>query len=344
LDMLLDLFAQTWTLTYLIGIFDTVVGSFGFVTNLVSFFIFRDPELTLPMYDYLKIYSLNSSALCLVTIFAFLSTTYRWLSWTNCYWTQAYVLYGYIIVSNTAYFFNTYLDIVITLDRIGNIKNKRWIKLSPYKMCWLGLIACALIEIPYFMQLEISNAVFDVIDLQGRIVHGYTIWYLGNSEFAGSRVGSILIVIVDVVRDVVMMLAEIGVNIVCLYHLKVYLNQRMALTGRSNAQPSTVVTGAATVQQQAEGARVKTASSSEAKAELRMTFMVFCMCVLSVCEHVFVISGTLYANYGSSSQTLYMLLGVSSCSVTFKHAVNFIIFYAFNKNFRKIFLKRVKCN
>jgi hypothetical protein len=128
LDFLLDLLGQSIAQTATaVGIFP-LLSTLGFITNILSFFIFRDPELTMPMYDYLKVYSLNSSVVCLVSIAAWFALSYRWISWANAYWSIAYNCYVFNIFGGIVYFFGTYLDILITIDRIGNITNRQLIK------------------------------------------------------------------------------------------------------------------------------------------------------------------------------------------------------------------------
>ncbi len=113
--------------------------------------------------------------------------------WSNSYWThttRTYYTYVYVPFVTFGYFYGTYLDIVITVDRIENFnkKLKDLMKLSAYKMCIVGFFLCFLVDLPYCFAFVPASITTDVFFSDGRMLRGYQIWFAGVSDFASSQV------------------------------------------------------------------------------------------------------------------------------------------------------------
>lgn len=81
--------------------------------------------------------------------------------------------------------------------------------------------------------------------------------------------------------------------------------------------------------------RQKSASDQLASRNLKSTFMVIFMCVLSIVEHLIMITCNYYIFYSLNFST-FALSAVANFVMTFKHSFNFIIFYSFNTNFKRV--------
>jgi hypothetical protein len=99
-----------------------IVGPLGCFFNIISFIILRDREFIGAQYDYLKVYTLNSAQVYLLSLFFIFVNTAQFIPWSNSYITRAYTLFVYLPFANTGYFYGTFLDIVITLDRTNRAK------------------------------------------------------------------------------------------------------------------------------------------------------------------------------------------------------------------------------
>jgi hypothetical protein len=186
-------------------------------------------------------------------------------------------------------------------------------------------------------------------------VYEYILWYLGVSDFAASAAGSIILYIVYMFRDIIMMVLEIVFNIASMYYLKAYFDKKTTLVGRSHASggarvATTVAVEAPSILTKHDATaatKTETKSStgvSSKKVEMRMSIMVICMCTLSVVEHILLITCITYPLSNPGNPLIFTLLYFGGFSIVFKHSLNFVLFYAFNKNFKKIFLRYLRLN
>ena len=110
----------------------------GLFLNLISFFIFKCNQFKkTPIFDYLRVYTLNSSILCLFNTTFFLMVSNRFFNITYTYEMQVYICYVYKIVFPITYFYSVVLDVYISLERLFNLKLswKKFIKISYKKVC-----------------------------------------------------------------------------------------------------------------------------------------------------------------------------------------------------------------
>jgi hypothetical protein len=145
LDFLIDIMGETWFFVF------TIIGSYGTVFNILSFIVFLDRDLSVPLYEYLRVYTIHGAQTCFFSLFVFIANTMRMFEWSNMYWTHAYYTFVYVPFVTSGYFFGTYMDIVITVDRIGNFNKtvRGFMKLSAYKIYIIGCILCFLVDLPY---------------------------------------------------------------------------------------------------------------------------------------------------------------------------------------------------
>lgn len=74
----------------------TPLSVLGIVLNLISFFIFKNNRFnSIPLYGYLKIYTINSSVICLINSTYFLISTSTFFSIVYAYEMQFYSCYIY---------------------------------------------------------------------------------------------------------------------------------------------------------------------------------------------------------------------------------------------------------
>ncbi len=180
LNKLWDRYGQSWTLTFM---YRWRYRSLGCLFNTISFIMLRDKEFNGPMYDYLKVYTLNSAQVCFFMAFFFLVSTARVNAWSNFYITRAYNLLVYVLFVNTGYFYGTFLDIVITLDRISKLTAKFLLRvgLQGITCCFCSLLGG---QFPVLFLFTPASRTFDVITEDGSVIYGFTIWFTGLTDFA----------------------------------------------------------------------------------------------------------------------------------------------------------------
>jgi hypothetical protein len=357
LGALWDRYGQTKLMNYITSISYTTVGPIGTFFNIISFLILRDKEFVGAQYDYLKVYTVNSALVCLVTSFFLFVNTARFLPWTNTYIGRAYNAFVYVPIANTGYFYGTFLDIANTLDRISKLKVKNFCNFSAYKVSMVGFAFCFLVNFGYFFVFEPGSRTFNaVITDEGTVIYGFTLWFFTQTKFARTELGRIVLYTIYVIRDLFMMIAEIVVNCVSVYYIQQFLKKKSNLVRPKSINPVTTNLTSNTLTITVEDSRptmnsVKskketkktTSEDSNMKAELRAAIMVVIMCALSVTEHIMLLTCIIYPFYNpNGGQTTNLLFWSGNFSIVFKHAANFPIFYAFNKNFKRIFWKYLK--
>jgi hypothetical protein len=160
--------------------------------NALAFFVLQDPELNIDLYKYMRVYMVNNTILSLMLTFQWINACFRVISWTNSELGQKLAIYFIGNTANVYYFFGSIIDIFMLLDRIAIFKKgvKNAMKLSPYKMCIIAFVFVIAVEGPYFAGLTIDSIAFKLSPTSS-----FTVWYFKNSDFANSKLGTILIYI-----------------------------------------------------------------------------------------------------------------------------------------------------
>jgi hypothetical protein len=197
-----------------------IVCLFGLISNLIAFrLLFSEQFKSIKLYNYLKVYLINSALLCL-TIIGFLANSRRFL-YLNSYASNFYVIHIGLTIVSTCYFYAGVLDILIILDRIFLITNKNGILsyLSTFKLCSILFLACLIINFPQFFIYEVVGIPINLSVSEARMFY----FFMPN-QFGRSSVGTILMYIVGFFRDFFTLASQIVLNIVSLYFLKRHLS------------------------------------------------------------------------------------------------------------------------
>ncbi len=75
---------------------------------------------------------------------------------------------------------------------------------------------------------------------------------------------------------------------------------------------------------------------------MKASIMVAIMSTFSVCQHILGISCILYPLYNGVDIKFTYLCMFANFSTAFKHGINFVLFYVFNKNFKNVILRKLK--
>lgn len=214
-----------------------VTGAVGFLLNSICLYIYRDRrEFSLPIFDYLRVYTLNSTIIGFLSTFVFVSTSGRFIRWTNTYQSFAFFLYFDYQIINLGYFFGTMLDILITIDRVCILKPKirrLWLKMpSPYILCLICLICTVIINWPYYLTFTPAKLQIPVFtDRSRNRTQLVTIWYTTVTSFKKSQLGETILSILYAFRDIFLMVLDTVLSIYSVYTLSVYLDKKSKLLG-----------------------------------------------------------------------------------------------------------------
>lgn len=197
-DMFFNRRTFTQTLTNLAFWPITILGGLGFVLNVIS--VVANEKLgrdfsAIGMYKFLRIYLINSALLCLVLMFNFVGFSIRLFPWAMSKAGVEFYLYFFTSYTNTAYFYSTVLNILITIERIWTLKGgSQLFKTSRINnACLLALCAVLIINTPIYIYTESASRVLYVYiyDKNGTVNKNLSIqWWFGKfSPFAASQAG-----------------------------------------------------------------------------------------------------------------------------------------------------------
>jgi hypothetical protein len=387
LDIILTAFGDTLILNYVWFFPFVVFGSIGLLGNILCFVIFLNKEFaTMPMYSYLRVYSVNSGLICLLSIFLFVASTKRLFPALNTYGSQVYFLWVYLPGVNGMQAMAQLLDIVVTIDRIGFFNNRvkaMMTRASPRIICFVFLILSCLNGLIYYARsVPFGVPVGSVLDTNtGQVITDFVIWVPGTAEISKSDAAILFFTVYFFVRESILMIGEIVPNCVSLYYLKGYYGKKMAqvvkenrlsnTTGKKNGN-STSLTAKTTITVATADQVIERVAAQQmtelSRADRSASLMAFVLCLLSILSHSVTIAASLYGLlqpvdlvasnlvsqiYAYAASKLFLnvnlilivkMIFLNSIRIickddlllAVKHALNLVIFYSFNKSFKKV--------
>ena len=218
-------------------------GLFGFILNIAcftSFFYLFNKNNTNKFYTYLKIYSLNSSIVCLILCFSYFSYTQRYFQSSssitindNYYLNGVYrcVILNYI--STSLFYFDNILCILIGVERISMFINQiRKLKsISAYLICFYGFMASFLINSPVLVwYIVYKNKNENDGPKQNENDLGYLIKTCGLATFLkDDYYGLGLAMAANSLKGFGTVIVEIFVTLLCLKYLNQFINCQIAM-------------------------------------------------------------------------------------------------------------------
>ena len=304
--------------------------------NLTCFLVFISKEFrNQPLYSYFRIFLLNSMVIEALQATVSLFETYTFFDFSNTYGSFFYYSYLYRPILSTAYFYGNVLDVLITLERICQLNKKFTIlkKASPLLLCFVSLVLCTIINIPFFMIND-----FSYIDLKTSPTESFRLFYFRYSSFARSYLGKVFSYVVYAVRDVLTLIAQVVLGTILVMLVKGYSNRRKRLFNLSSSPATDVPSLNSETTKPSKNIENRKKNS---KLDRKVTLMVVFMCFFSSVEHLVVLVSTVYFYYIVNSFG-YILALTADYVIIIKSLSNFFFFFFFNKVFRdklKSFLK-----
>jgi hypothetical protein len=236
-DQLLNMVGFVDFLDYLWIYANIPINIIGAIFNLLALIILQDREFNMRLYDYLRVYCVNSFVTNVFTIFPFTANAPFVLPWTNCGPANVFFIFLIVPINNIGCFFGTAMDILILLDRIGTLKANvtRWLTLSAYKTSFLFLIFCSVVDFPFFFVFQPNSL---KASLNATFVQ--TIWFPVQSVYAESEAGTIITFTIYAIRDFLFTAIEIVLNVVSVFLLKDHIATKSRLLNNTVAPAATI--------------------------------------------------------------------------------------------------------
>ena len=287
----------------------------GFVLNMLSLFIiFRiKKNNSSVLYPYLKVYCINSSFLCLIASFSFLVYSSRFVGHFLNYYASIYKCIIGSYVATSLYFFGNILDILICVERLSIfITRLKIIKsINPYLTSLILFVTCCFINLPTCLRTKVKENEI----IQKELIHSL------NNSVPYSICGSgplasniILNGINMIIRDFLTLIVEIGASIYVIIKYKQHKNLKRSL-------------------------KLNNTTNQQYTHDKRLTQMTLYLSLISILTHLTIFITFILFLISIDDITIGFLIMLSIWSITFKHEVNFFVFYKFNSNFRFLLLK-----
>jgi hypothetical protein len=302
LDDLLFSFGY-WPITiYMYQIILPIVAFIGCILCTLSLWIFYKKKFSAPIYWYFRVITIDNLIQLLFAIPYGICTTPKYFPDMDSY-ACALVQCAYLPFLAFTSHFVAILQIAILFERIKimNLFVKKHFTISPKKMILITFFPCAslisaytLLYVPYFggdFYYSVSNGI--------QRVNGF--WFVSTSTLAQSEIGSILMIALLFVKDILTLITTITLNIVSLIELKNYIKN---------------------VQNEIQNLKKKNHIK-----------LILIMCSISIVERIAFVIANVYFLF-STDYVAYLLGAISDLAFVVGASISFFVFYNFNKDFK----------
>lgn len=307
----------------------TPVSAIGFFLSVLCVFLFFQSEFKLPLYDYLKLYSISNVIVCFASFFYTFTWSAEVFPFANTYISKFYASYIFTPVVNVSYYFSTALDIIITMDRIALFvpKVKAINKINAFKLSAITFLICFAIDFPYFLTFEPNKLIIPL-----NSTYNFTFYINDLTPYAVTQAAQIISNIQFAVRDIIPVFSLVALNIASIVLLKLHLRKKAKLVKKKKVGDisSSSNTG--------DEANKKAKTSN---ADVKATIMVILISVLTAIQNFLLIAVLLYYRVTLFGFAGILLVFLVDFFYPFKCMCAFFIFYYFNNNFRKDFRVKV---
>jgi hypothetical protein len=224
-----------------------------------------------------------------------------------------------------SYFFGSIVEILIIIDRIGLFQagfKKNIIKLSAYETCLVSLALTLILNIPYYLETVVNSNTFRL-----NATHSFTVWKFEESPFSQTRPGVIVSLICDIIRDLLVAAIQIVLNFIFILSFKRHIDKKNRLVSIVEPQQETATSSL----EIARRTRISV-------AELKATTMCIIVCMLSIIEHLSVLSTVLITYFTTNDTIISVAFSIAFQWLLHKRILEFFVFVFFNKKFKKIFM------
>lgn len=196
------------------------------ILSVVCVLVFLQREFKLPMYAYLRLYTIANTILALVSIYSALTTPIQLIGFANSYAANFYVAYVYQPVMSLSYFFTTIVDLAMLMDRIALFVTplKAVFCKHPYKLSALILVYCVCVDFPFFFLYMPKSARFQL-----NRTEFFTLYYVDYNDFGHSSAGRVVQYCQWAVRDILPVVLIFVCGLVSIALLKSHMKKKKTI-------------------------------------------------------------------------------------------------------------------
>ena len=344
-----EIIGSSLTIDNLILYLATPFSLAGVLLNSISYYVLSSKKFeSKVIFSQLRVYCLNS---LLISLFlsTYFNITYNYFEVTNSFGFRAYTTKVYIPILTILDFFNGFLDILISLERLLDFfPGAR--KINSLKSCFVLMFVVVLITIPYFFVY--SPAYFDVNLSE---TETFRLYCIGLSNFGQSLIGQVVNNVLFFIKDIVAFTIEVVLNMILIFLLRKHINKKTAIIHMASnpinslQSPTTQessLSRAGVSESRAEIIVFRSNNSSPRKLAKKrsknITVMVVVICLFSGLAHLTSITCNFLSLLLITEN--YLMFGFcfgSNFFLSFKSFLNFFIFFLFNNLFCVEFKKLV---
>ncbi len=292
------------------GIIIPIIAFIGCILCTLSLGIFFKKKFSAPIYWYFRVVTIANIIQLAFAIPFGICFSPKYIPNMDSY-SCALVQCAYLPFLSFTSHFVAILQIAILLERI-KIMNpfvKKHFTISPKKMILIICFACLLFNSIYALfYVPYLGGDFFYFDSYG-IKRPNSFWIVSTSTFAQSTLGSILMIALLFVKDILTLITTLILNIVSLIELKYYIKN---------------------VQNEAR--------NSTKKNHIKLILI---MCSISIVERTAFVTANVYFLF-STDYVAYLLGAISDLAFVVGPSVSFFVFYQFNRDFNGEFINVVK--
>ena len=322
----------------------------NFLLNIISFYILhqiKENSKSARLYTYLKVYIADCALMCFLGSFIFCTYSPRYFSFALGIIGRIFRCEIFNSVTTLLYFYSNILDIFITFERLSqlSLNSKSYInKISPFKLCVIGFIGCLIFNSPSFFwnyiqsDEEFYGGARDLANLE-------KFSYCGRTDFIKSNLGSILSLLMIIIRDFITLIFEIIFDILSILYYRQFLRKKNQI---GIGQISSIV-----LNREKTKANNKTNNINNnnikginqimnrvSMSDMNLFSMTITLSVISSTSHLMTASTTFFLIFFKTNyQSTYLIFLLSAIVNTIKYFSNFFILYFFNKKFQYLFKK-----
>jgi hypothetical protein len=188
----------------------------GLILNIVAFTVYRSKEFNeLPVWEYLRVYTINSALICLLISTQFLNKSYRSFAFSNSEWTVRYHIHFFLPMIHILTQYQSNLDILLSLDRIVLFTQFNLYKrLKPRVVCLFLFIFSFISMTLYWIYYDHKETVIELSQSDHYVIH-----HLKRSPLFSKC----LVNITYIISDVIPLCTEIPLNVATIVLLKSHL-------------------------------------------------------------------------------------------------------------------------
>ena len=226
---------STWTLDSMYLFLMGPLGLLGFFLNLISYFKIKNISpnrnaFNLTLKKYLKIYTMNSSMICLIFSLCAIFRAPRYFDLAQNYVGSLFNCKIIPWLTVTIFFYINILDCVLLTDRLATLTTKLNIfkNYDANKVSLVAFLVCFLINLPGFFlyQTKSTEEFEEIINSYDKLINFI---YYTTDPFFFTPIGFGFMVILVTIKDLLTMILEITLSILVSVVFKRYLIRKTHL-------------------------------------------------------------------------------------------------------------------